>query len=96
MGEISTLVFFSDIELCHVCKKTCLQRRSTRTDPNQAAEPQKLATVKFLNFGTPEIFAVIYLKFKQRGQTLRVFCQNGANGIANSEDLDQTAPLGAV
>ena len=27
--------------------------------------------VKFLNFGKPEIFAVIYLKFKQRGQTLR-------------------------
>ena len=36
------------------------------------------------------------LKFKQRGQILRVFCQNGANGIANSEDPDQTAPLGAV
>ena len=27
-------------------------------------------TEKFLNFGMPEIFAVIYLKFKQRGQTL--------------------------
>ena len=51
--------------------------------------------VKFLNFGTPEIFAVIYLKFNQRGQTLRVFCLNAANGIANSEDPDQTAPLGA-
>ena len=25
-------------------------------------------TVKFLNFGMPKIFAVIYLKFKQRGQ----------------------------
>ena len=23
------------------------------------------------------------------------FCQNGANGIANSEDPDQTAPLAA-
>ena len=55
-----------------------------------------VVTVKFLNFVTPEIFAVIYLKFKQRGQTLRVFCQNGENGIANSEDPDQTAPLGAV
>ena len=44
-------------------------------------------TVKFLNFGMPEILAVIYLKFKQRGQTLWVFCQNGANGIANSEEL---------
>ena len=30
-------------------------------------------TVKFLNFWTPENFAVIYLKFKQRGQTLGYF-----------------------
>ena len=28
---------------------------------------------KILNFGTPEIFAIIYLKFKQRGQTLEYF-----------------------
>ena len=46
-------------------------------------------TVKFLNFR-------INLKFKQRSQTLREFCQKDANGIANSEDPDQTAPLGAV
>ena len=52
--------------------------------------------VKFLNFGKPENTAVIYLKFKQRCQVLREFCQNGANGIANSEDPDQTAPLGAA
>ena len=32
---------------------------------------KSMITVKFLNFGMPEIFAVIYLKFKQRGQTLR-------------------------
>ena len=50
-----------------------------------------IITVKFLNFGTQDIFAVIYLKFKQRGKTLTVFCKNGANGIANSEDPDQTA-----
>ena len=30
-------------------------------------------TLKFLNFGMPEIFAVIHLKFKQRGQTLWYF-----------------------
>ena len=41
------------------------------------------------------MFAVIYLKFKQRGQIL-IFCQNGADGKANSEDPDQTAPLAAV
>ena len=44
----------------------------------------------------PEIFAVIYLKFKQRDQPLRVFGQNGANGIENSEDPDQAAPLGGA
>ena len=27
---------------------------------------------------------------------LKVFCQKHANEIANSEDPDQTAPLGAV
>ena len=44
-------------------------------------------TVKCLNFGTPEIFAVLYLKCKQRPK-LRVFFQNSANGIANSEHPD--------
>ena len=54
-------------------------------------------TFKFLNFRTPENFAVTYLKFKQRGQTIRVFHPKDANGIANSEDPDQTAPpRGAV
>ena len=52
-------------------------------------------TIKFLNFRTPENFAVIYLKFKQR-QNLLIFRLIDANGIANSEDPDQTAPLGAV
>ena len=28
-------------------------------------------TLKFLNFGTPKNFAVIYLKFRQIGQTLK-------------------------
>ena len=32
-----------------------------------------LPTVKFLNFRTPENFAVIYLKFKKRGQTSGYF-----------------------
>ena len=32
-----------------------------------------LTTIKFLNFRTPENFAVIYLKFKQGGPTLEYF-----------------------
>ena len=35
-------------------------------------------------------------KFQTKRSMLRVFHQNDANGIANSEDPDQTAPLGAV
>ena len=36
------------------------------------------------------------LKAKTKRPNLRVFCQRDANGIAKSEDPDQTAPLGAV
>ena len=36
------------------------------------------------------------LKTQTKRPNLRVFRQKDANGIANSEYLDQTAPLGAV
>ena len=35
-------------------------------------------------------------KIQTKRPNLRVFCQKDANGIANSEDPDQTTPLGAV
>ena len=35
-------------------------------------------------------------KIQTKSPNLRVFCQNDANEIANSEDPDQTAPPGAV
>ena len=35
-------------------------------------------------------------KIQTKRPNLRVFRQNDANGKANSEDPDQTAPLGAV
>ena len=35
-------------------------------------------------------------KIETKRPNLRVFHQKDANGIANSEDPDQTAPLGAV
>ena len=50
-------------------------------------------TLLLLNFQTPENCAITYLKFKQRGQ-IKVLRQKDANGIVNSEDPDQTAPLG--
>ena len=54
-------------------------------------------TVKFLNFRIlSQNFCCNLPKIQTKRSNLRVFCQNGANGIANSEDPDQTAPLGAV
>ena len=50
--------------------------------------------VKFRNFRTPENFSVIYLKFKQRSQSIS--SKRCKWRKANSEDSDQTAPLGAV
>ena len=35
-------------------------------------------------------------KIQTKRPNLRIYCQKDANGIANSEDPDQTAPLGAV
>ena len=35
-------------------------------------------------------------KIQTKRQNLKVFCRNSAIGKANSEDPDQTAPLGAV
>ena len=35
-------------------------------------------------------------KIQTKTPNLSVLCQNDANGIANSEDPDQTAPVGAV
>ena len=52
-------------------------------------------TVKCVNFRTPENCCNLP-KIQIKRHNLRVFCQKDANGIANSEDPDQTAPLGAV
>ena len=51
---------------------------------------------KVPKFRTQENLAVSNLKFKTKMPNLKVFCQKHVNGIANSEDPDQTAPLGAV
>ena len=53
-------------------------------------------TVKFLNFRMPENFTCNLPKSQAKCPNLRVFRQKDANGIANSEDPDQTAPLGPI
>ena len=45
---------------------------------------------------TTEKFVIITLKFELCGSTIRVMSPNDADGMANSVDPDQTAPLGAV
>ena len=48
----------------------------------------KISDTRKLSCNTPKI--------QIKGPNLRVFLQKDSNGIANSEDPDQTAPLGAV
>ena len=52
-------------------------------------------TVKFLNFRTPENCCNLP-KIQSEWPKLRVIYKNDANGKADSEDPDQTSPLGAV
>ena len=52
-------------------------------------------TVNFLNIRASKLFVVITLKFELCGCT-RVMGPNDADGMANSADPDQTAPVGAV
>ena len=55
-----------------------------------------LNTVKFLNFRTQEKPCYNQPKIQTKMPNFRVFRQKDVDGIANSEDPDQTAPLGAV
>ena len=53
------------------------------------------AAVKLLKFWTPEKLTVIILKFDSHEFTERIH-PNNADGMINSVDPDQNAPLGAV
>ena len=68
--------------------------RLIRVFSGPKAQIKRLSTVKFLNFRTPLCCNLPLIQTKSLN--LLVFCQNDANGIANSGDPDQTAPLGAV
>ena len=56
----------------------------------------KQPTVKFLNFRDIQTFCCKLPKIQTKRPNQRILCPKDANGIANSEDPDQTAPLGAV
>ena len=55
-----------------------------------------MSAVKFLNFRTPKKLCCNLPKIQTKTPILGVFHQKDVNVIANSEDPDQTAPLGAV
>ena len=60
----------------------------------------KVNTIKVLNFRTPKMLTKnqIRLKFKQKFLMSfhREICPKDADGMTNSVDPDQTAPLGTV
>ena len=51
---------------------------------------------KVPKFGDDRNVCCTLPKLQTKRPNLILFCQNGADGIANSEDPDRTAPLGAV
>ena len=65
-------------------KKTVFENESS----DEENEDGEKGYCKSPKFRTPKMFAVINLKFKQRGQTVEYFVKN-TNGIANSEDPEQ-------
>ena len=59
----------------------------------------KLQTIKYRRvpkFSDAKKLCCNLSKIQTKTPDLREFHQKGANGMANSEDPDQTAPLGAV
>ena len=55
-----------------------------------------MTTVKLLNFRDARKVGCNLPKIQTNQPNLSVFRQKDTDGIANSEDPDQTAPLGAV
>ena len=62
----------------------------------RAAAWRKLRYRKTLKILDPRKLSCNTPKIQIKGPNLRVFLQKDSNGIANSENPDQTAPLGAV
>ena len=71
---------------------------SISPSPNPKKETTALIskyTVKFLNFGCKKLCCNAP-KIQTKRPNIKVFPHKDVNGIANSEDPDQTAPQGAV
>ena len=73
--------------LCDCQNEVTVSRRARTKSTNYCRVP-KISDARKLCCNLPKI--------QRKRPKLRVFYQKDANGIANSEDHDQTAPQGAV
>ena len=71
-GDLVVGVITQIMESGLVMTLLCLDEGKSRDIDNLRISVSDI-TVKFRNFRKPENFAVVYLKFKQRGQTLGYF-----------------------
>ena len=83
-------VLFQVHVLWRISRRLCWPRLG---DVNQGV---KKSTINFPNIRTPKIFVVITLKIWTMWLYHKLMSPNDADGMANSVDPDQTAPLGAV
>ena len=75
-----------------VVTRSCSQSQDTRWDLDDRANYHKVP-----KFSDARQLCCNLPKIQTKGPNLRVFHQKDVNGIANTEDPDQTAPpLGAV
>ena len=71
----------------------CKMRTGPGLSLNTSAQFTAWHTVKLLKIRTPQKIAVITLKLETKWLFRRVMCPKSADGMANSVDPDQTAPL---
>ena len=81
--------------------KACLYQEAMKVacqidNPEKQAEVAILTYRKVTKFSNTRKLCCYLPKFKQTGQTLRYFVKKCKWKIVNSEDPDQTAPLGVV
>ena len=72
----------------------CFTRPRYQVSVYRTIGPLVLLYHKVPKFSDTKIFCCKLPKIQTKQSNLRLFCQNGAKGIENSEDLHQTAPLG--
>ena len=91
-------VTFSHWSFCYTRNSSTELRKTLTAQSTEETEEtgNKLDYRKVPKFSDARNFCCNLPKTQTKRPNLRVFCQIDENGIANSEDPDQTAPVGAV